>query len=263
MASVRAADGFPMRTPELTANDAILGARRVAQTLWCALESLGRIGVATRGLDGAAQIKARAHRLREVCVELLAIHGIDVQVSGALPDSPSLLISNHLSYVDALVVCSLLPLQPLAKGEVAGWPLFGAAARAHGVVFVERGSVGSGAVAMRKVLRALASGISVAGFPEGTTSDGSDLLPFHRGLFGAARIAGVPIVPIAISYDSPEIAWVGDAWFGPHYLRTAQRRETSARVTIGSEIVPRPQDRPEDLAEAARISIRRNLARSA
>jgi 1-acyl-sn-glycerol-3-phosphate acyltransferase len=63
-------------------------------------------------------------------------------------------------------------------------------------------------------------------------------LPFHRGLFGLARLARVPIVPLALSYDHPAAAWVGDTWFLPHYVRTTLRDETRALVRAGTPIAP-------------------------
>jgi 1-acyl-sn-glycerol-3-phosphate acyltransferase len=101
----------------------------------------------------------------------------------------------------------------------------------------------------------------VLGFPEGTTSLGQDVLPFRRGLFGVARIAAAPVVPIAIQYPSPELCWVGDTWFLPHYLRTAMRARTAVEVRIGEPILPDKEVPAALLAESARAAIRRVIAR--
>src|SRR5262249_45981855 len=161
-----------------------------------------------------------ARRMQKTCIELCAVHRFDAHIEGAIPDGPSVMVSNHLSYVDAPVLASLTPSMPVAKAEIARWPLFGAGARSLGVMLVKRGDVYSGALALRGALRTLAAGVPVLGFPEGTTTAGvGELLAFRRGLFGIARIAHVPVVPMALSYNSPEIAWVGEEWFVPHYLR--------------------------------------------
>ena len=99
------------------------------------------------------------------------------------------------------------------------------------------------------------------GFPEGTTSRGDDVLPFRRGLFGLARIMEVPVVPIAVHYASPELRWVGDAWFLPHYLRTAMRPSSLVHVRIGRVIAPADFHSPEDLAHRARSAVRQMLWR--
>ena len=146
------------------------------------------------------------------------------------------------------------------------WPILGAGAAALGVLFVQRGDAWSGARALRSALRALESGVSVLGFPEGTTSRGDDVLPFRRGLFGMAQLADVPVVPIAIHYSTAELRWFGDTWFLPHYLRTAMRpRSTSSpSVSIGRAISAaqsRSTASAEDLAHRARSAVRSMLWR--
>jgi 1-acyl-sn-glycerol-3-phosphate acyltransferase len=165
------------------------------------------------------------------------------------------LIANHLSYIDPLVLAALQPMSQIAKGELAGWPLLGDAMAAMGVVFVRRGDAWSGALALREGLRILRSGVSVLGFPEGTTTHGDTLLPFRRGLFGLARIARVPLVPISITYSSHDIAWVGDDWFLPHYLRTAGRPTTSVEVRIGKPVPSHSVGRAEELALVLRTHV--------
>jgi 1-acyl-sn-glycerol-3-phosphate acyltransferase len=98
----------------------------------------------------------------------------------------------------------------------------------------------------------------VLGFPEGTTSDGSCLLPFRRGLFGVARLAGVPVIPIALAYDDPDAPWVGDRWLIPHYLATAARSATRVAVAIGAPLWPTGES-AETLAHVARTRIQRML----
>jgi len=194
----------------------------------------------------------RAQWLHQMCVAVCEGHGFIVDREGSLPRAPSLLVANHLGYIDPLVIGSLVPCAPLAKAEIADWPIVGAGSRAPGVMFVRRGDVWSGARALRASLRCLEAGVSVLGFPEGTTARGT-VLPFARGLFGVARMAGVPVVPVAISYDHPDAAWLGDTWFLPHYLRTAMRPLTRARVRIGAPFAPHAS--AEELEKAARAQI--------
>jgi 1-acyl-sn-glycerol-3-phosphate acyltransferase len=189
------------------------------------------------------------------------VHGFQLRVEGAQPSRPAILVANHVSYVDAPALASLAPCTVIAKGEVRKWPLLGAGAAALGVLFVERGSPHSGARALRGAMRALAAGVSVLGFPEGTTSRGDDVLPFRRGLFGVARLLDVPVVPIAIHYTTPEMVWVGDTWFLPHYLRTAMRPSSLVQVRIGRAVSPAEYHSAEDLAHRVRSQVRSMLWR--
>jgi 1-acyl-sn-glycerol-3-phosphate acyltransferase len=224
-------------------------------------ESIGRSRLETVGLDRRRALRRRGERLQRVAVEVCGVHGFDVRVEGVLTNEPAILVANHVSYVDPVALATLQPCTVIAKGEIARWPIIGAGADALGVLFVERGDPWSGARALRRSLRALESGLSVVGFPEGTTSSGADVLPFRRGLFGLARLAGVPVVPIAIHYADPQLRWFGDSWFLPHYLRTAMRPRTLVHVRLGRPIAPRALRSPEDLAHRVRSTIRTMLWR--
>jgi lyso-ornithine lipid O-acyltransferase len=202
---------------------------------------------------------ARAERLQLVARELCRVHGFELRVDGILPDEPAVLVANHVSYVDPVALAALAPCTVVAKGEVRGWPILGGSASTLGVLFVERGCALSGARVLRQSWRALDAGASVLGFPEGTTTRGDDVLPFKRGLFGLALLARVPIIPIAIHYESPELRWVGDSWFLPHYLRTAMRPSSRIRIRVGA---PLSSSLPAELAaERARAAVRAMLAR--
>ncbi len=239
-----------------------LAALRLARTGGHVFESIGRYRMdAARQPERARLVQLRAERLQRIAVDLCRVHGFDVRVEGVLPSHPAILIANHVSYVDAPVLAALTPCTVIAKGEVRRWPVIGAGAAALGVLVVARGDAWSGALALRGGLRALAAGVSVLGFPAGTTSRGDDVLPFRRGLFGLARIADVPLVPIAIHYGSPELRWYGDAWFLPHYLRTAMRPSSLVQVRVGRAIAPSTLRSPEDLAHRVRSQVRSMLWR--
>lgn len=209
---------------------------------------------------GLRQAHERAVRLSWAGENLCAMHGLRVEPRGPLPASPSILVANHVSYMDPVAITSLVPCSAVAKHEIGGWPLIGEALRTLGVAMVERGNAYSGFRVLRQSMRALEAGLSVLAFPEGTTSIGDDVLPMKRGMFGLARIAGAPIVPIAIRYDCREMAWVDDQQLVPHYLRTSSRRCTRASVTFGDPIDPRGWESAEALARHAREELRGLLA---
>jgi len=194
-------------------------------------------------VDPAASLsRAFAHLARE--------HGLSIEVVGDVPRRPCVLVANHVSYLDPIALLALVPAHPISKGEVGRWPLIGAVARARGVLLVDRACAWSGARVLRRAVAALRAGASVLNFPEGTTTRGDQVLPFRRGIFGAAALAQVPIVPVALSYADPDSAWVGDETFVPHYLRTAGKERVEVRVAFGAPMWPERRAAAELAAEA-------------
>jgi 1-acyl-sn-glycerol-3-phosphate acyltransferase len=180
--------------------------------------------------DHGGDSLARAARLTFMAQQLCAVHGVRVHVTGAMPRSPSVLVANHVSYLDPLAILSLLPASALAKREVREWVGVGATLEALGVLFVDRDDAFSGARVIREAVRRLAADVSVLTFPEGTTTSGRGVLGFRPGIFGAARLAQVPVVPVAIRYEDADLPWVGSQLFLPHYLRTASKACTQVHV---------------------------------
>lgn len=208
---------------------------------------------------GLRDTSGRARSLSWAAENLCALHGVQVRVAGTVPRGPVVLASNHMSYMDPLVICSVLPCAAVAKKEVGGWPLIGETLRTFGVMMVHRDDAHSGARVLRRALRVLAAGTPVLVFPEGTTSTGNDVLPLRRGMFGIARRAGVPVVPVALRYDWPEMAWVGDQSFVPHYVRATARPGVVADVLFGEPLEGRRFASASDLARETRMELRRLL----
>jgi lyso-ornithine lipid O-acyltransferase len=208
----------------------IRSATRIAR---CTVAVLTAIGHARR--RGGA--RERARRFHAVAMEIANIHGLELGVRGRFPAEPAVIVTNHVSYLDAIAVAAVLPVAPIAKREVSSWPLIGTAAAQLGVIFVERADMWSRVRALRAARAALAAGVSVLNFPEGTTTDGSQVLPFARGIFGLAKRAEVPIVPVAL-HCAPELAWFGGASFVPHYVRTTTIAAPQLRLEIGRPIDP-------------------------
>ncbi|BDG07036.1 lysophospholipid acyltransferase family protein [Anaeromyxobacter paludicola] len=241
---------------------AFRSARRIAATAAAAL----RTHRALQALGGVAaaedELPARAAALQQLCLRLLEIHGLELEVSGRLPRGPVLLASNHVSWLDPLVVASLVPCAPISKLDVAGWPGIGRLVGGLGVLFVRRGDPGSGARVLRGAARALSLGLPVLNFPEGTTTTGENVLPFRPGLFGLARRAGVPVVPIALRCEPAELSWTGDQTFLPHYLRLAGAERCRVTVRFGQELSPAAHPSADGLARAARREVTRWLGGS-
>jgi 1-acyl-sn-glycerol-3-phosphate acyltransferase len=157
---------------------------------------------------------------------LVATCGVRIRESVApgarsLADQPGgrMLFLNHISWLDIFVIDALAPTIFVAKSEIARWPLAGTLVARVGTVFVERGRRGAVHRVVKTLTGSLASGRRVAVFPEGTTSDGSRVLPFFGNLAEAAIHAGVPIVPVALRYvDAGGVrtripAFIGDDGF--------------------------------------------------
>lgn len=151
------------------------------------------------------------------------IIGLDLSTAGRpSAGSSALFVANHISYVDILVLGSCLDARFIAKSDVERWPIFGFLARLTGTVFIERRAKRSGD--QRDMLeRLLASGERLILFAEGTSSDGSTVLPFKSSLFGALEAdqlkARVDIQPVTIGYASADHAWYGDMTLMPHLWR--------------------------------------------
>lgn len=224
-------------------------AGRLARIAGLAAGTLARAG--RRG-DRPGQERHRSALLSDVARRALEIHGLEVRASGRPPKGPALLVSNHLSYLDPLVFLSRAACVPISKSELASWPLFGAVARRTGVLFVERSSAGSRLAVMRAAERVFRDGGIVLNFPEGTTSDGSTVLRFRKGLFEVARALGVPVIPAALRYRPGQLAWIGEATFVPHYLRFASLARSTAEVLFGDPLPSPEHSTAERLADAAR-----------
>jgi 1-acyl-sn-glycerol-3-phosphate acyltransferase len=218
-----------------------------------ALRVIALIGVLVMGLLPAALLRGAA--LRALPRAILAVLGIRLVWRGPAPRPGSLLVANHVSWLDIVALYSVVPVRLVAKHDVREWPGIGATAGRSGAIFIDRtrpktlpGTVGEVAAALR-------GGRSVALFPEGTTYCGTEHGPFRPALFQAAIDAGAPVVPISISYDSTEAAFVGEDTLWESVLRVARVR----RLTV--TLVAAPALRPESgagrgaLARAAQSSL--------
>lgn len=229
---------------------------------WRSLATIARCG-RTLVTEGRQPTTTRPRRLEPVeqgailqrlAAQICDHHRVVVRVRGEAPRRPVILVANHLSYLDPVVLLSLCPALPIAKSELASWPVLGRFIEATGALFNDRGQVGSGVRVLRRALEILRSGGSILNFPEGTTSAGDRVLPFRRGIFGLARLAGVDVVPVRIAYDSPELAWVGDDTFLPHYVRVAGRTISTAFVSFRPALAVDRAD-ADALARAARAAL--------
>jgi len=140
-----------------------------------------------------------AEWLHNFCARVIAGFGITITAEGAMP-ARGALISDHLSYLDIIVYAALEPVVFFAKAELEHAPIIGKMATAAGTVYVERGAGGSAMRARAGLISAADLGVPVLFFPEGTTTNGTHLLPFHSGLLGETMAAEEPITVAHIHY---------------------------------------------------------------
>lgn len=225
--------------------------------LQVALRRSGSATAADRLQIAVSRLLCRALRLR-------------VHLRGR-PPAGALVVANHVSWTDILVLGAATPLCFVAKADVATWPLLGRAVRAHGTLFVSRRRSKDLPEVNRAIAETMRSGRPVVLFAEGTTGNGSRLEKFHSGHLGAAcdlLLSGdaarrtVPVVPAALAYtrcdglptdrrDRLALAWMGDETLFPHLSALLRRRgKVDCDVVFGDTLpVARDADRKAICAE--------------
>ncbi|WP_424362720.1 lysophospholipid acyltransferase family protein [Methylocystis parvus] len=191
--------------------------------------------------------------------------GVKVTPIGALPAAaPRFVVSNHVSWTDVIALASLYPLVFLAKSEVAGWPVLGFLARLQGTVFVPRSSRKDIPAVNAALCGVLREGRDLVVFPEGTSSDGADVLPFRPAHFDAIQGYGgaLAVAPVAIRYTDGarpiDVGWYGDMTFLPHLWSLMKRGGVECLVSCGEAIEPRGKDRKQ-LAFETEAQVRAKL----
>lgn len=203
---------------------------------------------------------ARRLRLRQRWSrQLLEILAIRLECpSGAETSAPpgTLIVANHVSWLDVFVINSLRPSSFVAKSEVRCWPFFGWLAARHETVFLRRGSRGHARVVNGEIDALLNAGKDVAIFPEGTTSDGSYLLGFHAALMQPAVETGRPILPLTVSYHDADgrytrgPAFAGETTLLQSFATILASRSLIARLTPAAPIATAGRTRREVVREA-------------
>jgi len=176
------------------------------------------------------RLHARAEWLHRWSRFACRVLGIRVTTRGHMPAS-GLLVSNHLSYLDVVVLSSIQPCVFVAKHDVAGWPFFGWLARSAGTIFVDREHRFSSAAVIGLVHDAIRGGSVVVLFPEGTSSDGATVLPFKSALLESAVQLRCRVTAACIDYAidrgsvSEEVCYWRDMTLLPHLFNLFFKRE--------------------------------------
>jgi 1-acyl-sn-glycerol-3-phosphate acyltransferase len=170
--------------------------------------------------------------------DMLRIMGVQLEVRGQAPAAgPCLVVANHISWLDILVINAAQPVRFVSKADVLRWPLLGRLVAGAGTLFIERESRRDALRMVQHMAERLQAGDRVAVFPEGTTGDGRGLLPFHPNLLQAAIAADAPVMPLALRYvkagsqerhDAP--VFVGETTLVASIWTTLRARELTAVV---------------------------------
>ena len=182
------------------------------------------------------------------------------------PNKTQLLVANHVSWLDVLVIQALHPCVFVAKSEVRHWPMLGSMAQACGVVFVDRSSSSSARKMVDDVASALHHGYCVAGFPEGTSSEGHGVSLFHANLFEAAIHHDVDVLPLALRYTDARTgslclsaAFVGETSLLTSLNQVMTTHHLTVSVQIGKTLSPQGHSR-RTLAHLSHRSVVLQLA---
>jgi len=178
---------------------------------------------------------ARAVWLQNTSRRLLRVFRIETQFTGDIPSS-GLLVCNHLSYLDILVLSALAPCVFVAKREVKHWPVLGWFAKKAGTVFVHRELRAQASQTVDKIEAALQTGALVVLFPEGTSSGGESILPFKSSLLEPAARQTHPLAAGFLRYElndgdvSEEVCYWKDMTLVPHLINLCSKRAVEASV---------------------------------
>ncbi len=178
---------------------------------------------------------ARAIWMHKTARRMLKVFQVKTQLTGAIP-SKGLLVCNHLSYLDILVIGSLTPCVFVAKNDVRHWPALGWFVTMAGTVFVHRGKRTQAAQSADEIGAALKKGILVALFPEGTSSGGETVLPFKSSLLESAAQHSHLLTAGLLEYElgdgdaSEEVCYWKDMTLLPHLINLFSKREVRASL---------------------------------
>ncbi|MBP0593906.1 1-acyl-sn-glycerol-3-phosphate acyltransferase [Paraburkholderia sp. LEh10] len=224
----------------------------------------GMCVVATRFPRASAQQRlalnrAWSLRMLQLCGMRLVVHN-----DGARLDEGVLVVANHISWIDIYVINAWRPTPFVSKAEIRKWPVVGWCAQQLGTVFIQREKRSDAKRIMHELAARLDAGELMCVFPEGTTSDGAQLLPFHANMFQAAVSASRPVQPVCLMYEdawgrqSTAPAYIGDMSLGESLDALLRGGPLTAHVYVGAPLAPGVDRRL--LAAEAQASVSAALA---
>ncbi|MBV8647822.1 lysophospholipid acyltransferase family protein [Paludibacterium sp.] len=204
------------------------------------------------------------------CRQLLATLALEVRVSGQLPATQpgnTLLVSNHVSWLDIIALAAYTPPRFVAKREIRGWPVIGWMVARGGTLFIDRTNRRDASRVNQVMAESLRRGDCLCVFPEGTTTTGHHLLPFKSSLFESALLAGSMVQPVTLRYldERGEVttapSYAGDTTFWQSLASLLKLRKVVVEVHYGQPLTAgqEPLMTRFELSEAARHDIAGHL----
>ncbi len=174
---------------------------------------------------------------------IVTILGIKIRTNAIVPATPFFLVSNHLSYLDIVVLASQMDCVFIAKREVARWPVFGLLSRSMNTIFIDRARASDIPRVNALIVETLQSGQNIVVFPEGTSTAGAEVWPFKPSLLEPAARGNFPVAYASISYRTPpdempahlSVCWWGAMTLLPHLLGVFRLSAIEATLTFGTE----------------------------
>ena len=187
----------------------------------------------------------RASILKNASKLGLAILGVRLKIIGQFPKAPFTLVTNHLSYVDMFILASQSGCIFVAKQETASWPVIGPFIKSLGTIFINRQNARDCLRVEKLIEEALLADEGIVIFPEGTSSPGSEVLPFKAALLRPAAVKGFAVWAGSIFYRTPDgyppahmsVSWWGDMEFWPHWIELLRLPFIEAHVVVSSDPV--------------------------
>ena len=194
-----------------------------------------------------AEVAVRSKLLRHTLPQLMSVRrrwarrllhvtGVRISIHGEIPRYCCLIVSNHRAHLDPLLVLRDVDAYPVAKAEIADWPLIGAGGRMAGMLFVQRDDPGSRVATVRAIAKVLRTGYPIVIFPEGDTSSLDGTLPFKRAVFELAARMQMPVVPVALCFADERDCWIGQEPFLRHAARRFSEKRMPVKVCYGPPI---------------------------
>lgn len=212
-----------------------------------------------RGIQNHVMTEKQRKVIQSWMYQVTKIVGVDLKVHGTPHPPPVFVVANHISWLDVVIIASVLPVSFLSKAEIRRWFVIGTLASRAGTLFIRRGSKFGVIDAVNLMRERLKSGHSVASFPEGTTTDGTSVQAFHPRLFAAAIDTDSMIQPVALLYpqihgSNSIVPYVRNSNLVKHAFRIMSAERTEVVITLCDPICIDGRLRKQ-LAQIARNAI--------
>ena len=202
----------------------------------------------------ANKAKSKRDRLKIHWLKVFSsIMKLSVIREGELPKDGALLISNHISWLDIIVIGQYLPVYFVAKSDISSWPIIGYLSRQGGTIFIRRGNKKSIKATTEKMIWVLKQNSNIVAFPEGTTTLGNEVLSFHASLFQPALLTKSVIQPVVIQYDGAakhQAPFIGEDDFVRHLIKMLCLDKVEVSLSFLPVIKSLGKDRHTVCAEA-------------